>query len=190
MIRTTPLMLCALLVLAACTNAVSTAPTADALADYLPAQMEENTTCTDCGRPPADEMMVDGVKRTPTMGGERLVDGVSPYIAFDDASYATAMADGKTIVLYFYAQWCPQCVAEQPEIEAAFAQLNDPNVIGFRVNYKDRDTDEAEEALAREHGIAYQHTKVIIKDGQRVLKAPDTWDTERYLSEIRAVTHG
>ena len=69
-------------------------------------------------------------------------------------------------------------------MKAAFNELNTDQVIGFRVNYKDSDTDSNEEALAREFGIANQHTKVAIKDGQRVLKSPESWDKSRYLSEI------
>jgi len=61
------------------------------------------------------------------------------------------------------------------------------DVVGFRVNYNDGETDSFEEGLAREFGIAYQHTKVIIQDGERVLKSPETWNKDRYLSELAAV---
>ena len=108
----------------------------------------------------------------------------SQYLEFNKDDYEKAKADGKTVVLNFYANWCPDCKAEEPRAEAAFSQLDDPNVVGFRVNYKDSDTDEDEEALAAEFGITYQHTKVIIQDNEKVLKNLETWDTARYLSEI------
>lgn len=95
--------------------------------------------------------------------------------------------ENKIILLNFYANWCPLCKQEQPETFAAFNELNNPKIIGFRVNYKDSATDENEEALAKEFGITYQHTKIIIKDGQRVLKAPDSWDKARYLEELAKV---
>jgi hypothetical protein len=57
-------------------------------------------------------------------------------------------------------------------------------VIGFRVNYKDNETDSDEQALASKLGIAYQHTKAAEKDGKRVLKAPAEWDKAMYLLEI------
>jgi len=68
----------------------------------------------------------------------------------------------------------------------AFNELDTDGVevIGFRVNYKDSATNENEESLAREHGVAYQHTKVFVKNGERILKAPDGWDKDRYLEEI------
>jgi thiol:disulfide interchange protein len=106
------------------------------------------------------------------------------YIAFNQEDYNKALEENKIILLYFYASWCPICQAEQKEVFSAFEEMDYPNVVGFRVNYRDSDVEEFEEQLAKEHGITYQHTKVIIKDGERVLKAPDSWDKEGYLKEI------
>ena len=112
-------------------------------------------------------------------GSQRL-----PLIAFNEADYATALASGDLVVLYFYANWCPICRAEFPKMEAAFNELTGDGVVGFRVNYKDNETEDAEEALASQYGVAYQHTKVFVKNGQRVLKSPESWEQARYLSEI------
>lgn len=57
--------------------------------------------------------------------------------------------------------------------------------MGFRVSYNDDEVTPEEKALAREFGVAYQHTKVFIKNGKQVLKAPDGWDKARYLAEIQ-----
>jgi thiol-disulfide isomerase/thioredoxin len=116
--------------------------------------------------------------------GTVLAGSVAPVIDFNAEDFQVASASDKLIVLYFYANWCPICKAEVPRMYVAFDELTTDEVIAFRVNYKDSDTDEAEEELAREHGVAYQHTKVFLRNGERVLKAPDSWDTERYLSEI------
>jgi len=32
--------------------------------------------------------------------------------------------------------------------------------------------------------VGYQHTKVFLKNGKRILKAPDSWDKDRYMFEI------
>lgn len=106
------------------------------------------------------------------------------YLDFNKADYENALNDKKKILLYFYANWCPICKKEQPETFAAFDELNDPDLIGFRVNFRDSDTDDDETNLAKEFGVSYQHTKVILKDGQRVGKFPDSWDKQRYLDEI------
>ncbi|MBI4149156.1 redoxin domain-containing protein [Candidatus Woesearchaeota archaeon] len=116
--------------------------------------------------------------------GTLLAGAASPYLAFTQQDYEKAKAEGKLILLNFYASWCPICKSEEPEAFAAFNGLLQENAVGFRVNYRDSETDDAETALAREFGIPYQHTKVIIKDGKLVLKALDSWNKERYLDEI------
>lgn len=88
------------------------------------------------------------------------------------------------MVLYFYANWCPICRAEVPELYAAFSELKNPEVVGFRINFNDNETDELEQALASDSGIVYQHTKVFLKNGELVLRSPENWDKERYLKEI------
>lgn len=108
----------------------------------------------------------------------------APLLDFDLRDYETALPTDKLIVLYFYANWCPICREEFPKMQAAFNELTTDQVIGFRVNYNDDETDADEKSLAREFGVAYQHTKVFLKNGSRVLKAPDGWDKDRYLTEI------
>ncbi len=111
----------------------------------------------------------------------------TPYLEFSKEDYEKALEENKKILLYFYANWCPICRVEQQSTFAAFNELQDSNLIGFRVNYRDSNTDEDEEALAKEFGISYQHTKIILKNGERVLKAPDSWNKERYLEELKKV---
>jgi thiol-disulfide isomerase/thioredoxin len=119
-----------------------------------------------------------------TYTGSVLAGTSSPLLDFNATDFAAAKASNKLIVLYFYADWCPICAEEFPKMQAAFNSLTTDQVVGFRVNFNDDETDATEEALAREHGVAYQHTKVFIKNGQRSLKSPETWDQSRYTTEI------
>jgi len=112
--------------------------------------------------------------------------GQTELLVFNKADYDKAVASNKLVVLYFYANWCPICKVEFPVAEEVFDSLDTSQVVGFRVNYNDSETDKDEENLAREFGVAYQHTKVFVKDGNRVLKSPETWDADRYEKEINA----
>lgn len=129
-------------------------------------------------------IMKDEIERAITFSGKVLAGHAAPLLDFTKTDYETALKSDKLIVLYFYANWCPICKEEVPKLEAAFNELQTSRVVGFRVNYKDSETDKDEEALAKQFGVGYQHTKVFLKNGERVLKAPDGWDKNRYLSEI------
>lgn len=109
----------------------------------------------------------------------------APLLDFVKADYDAALKSDKLVVLYFYANWCPICKNETANaLYPAFNELTTDKVIGFRVNYNDNQTDNDEKNLAREFGVAYQHTKVFVRNSQRTLKSPEGWDKTRYLDEI------
>ena len=110
----------------------------------------------------------------------------SPLIDFNQADYDKAIASDKLVVLYFYANWCPICRAELPHLESSFNQQTAKDIVGFRVNFNDSDTDKNESDLADQYGVPYQHTKVFVKNGDVVLKAPDSWEIARYLTEFNS----
>jgi len=147
--------------------------------------LEEAGVMMQDGTKEGDTMMESGVSFQAT--GTVLAGTTSPLIEFNGADYNRALGEGRTILLYFFANWCPICRVEFQDTEAAFRELSEPDVIGFRVNYNDDDTDDDEESLARQFGVAYQHTKVILVDGTPVLKDGSTWDRDRYQQEIGAI---
>lgn len=122
--------------------------------------------------------------------GERLAGSSAPLLDFVQSDYEAAVQSDKLVVLYFYANWCPICKEEVADaLYPAFNELTRDDVVGFRVNYNDNQTDSDEESLAREFGIAYQHSKIFLKNGERVLKAPDSWEKSRYLSEMSSAAN-
>ncbi len=116
--------------------------------------------------------------------GTLLAGASSPYYEFNQEDYDKALQSGKLIFLDFYANWCPICRAESPEIQAGFDSLATDKVIGFRVNYNDTETDEPEKQLAKKFGVTYQHTKVILKNGTEVLKKLEQWDRNELIKQI------
>ena len=128
--------------------------------------------------------MMDKGETMMKYSGAMLAGKSAPLLDFTKADYDAALKSDKLIVLYFYANWCPICKAEFPIMQGIFNGLSTDKVIGFRVNYNDDQTDNNEKNLAREFGVAYQHTKVFVKNGIRILKSPESWDKNRYQSEI------
>ncbi len=118
--------------------------------------------------------------------GKVLAGSASPYIVFNKTDYEKALASNKIIFLDFFANWCPICREEAPNLKAGFDALQTDKVVGFRVNYNDTETDEDEKKLAQEFGITYQHTKVILKNGKEINKSLESWDKETFLKEINS----
>lgn len=136
--------------------------------------------------PIADDAMVKKDEETSMVkySGTVLAGTSAPLLDFNKADFDAAVKTDKVVVLYFFANWCPICIKEFPIMQSAFNELTTNQVVGFRVNYNDNQTDADEKALAREHGVAYQHTKVLLKNGRQILKSPESWAKDRYLAEI------
>jgi inhibitor of cysteine peptidase len=111
----------------------------------------------------------------------------SPFLDFHEEDYLSALDSDKTVFLYFYAKWCPTCKKEiRDSLVPAFNEYQGDDFVAFRVNYNDRDTDDLEESLAEEFGVLYQHTKVVISDGEVKEVFPNSWTKEDYLSYLNS----
>ncbi len=113
---------------------------------------------------------------TPTYSGvigkddDTTIERNSRYIEYSPEAFQAA--EGKRRVLFFYANWCPTCRPADAAFEANMSQIPE-DVVLFRVNYNDPDTDQAEKDLATKHGVTYQHTYVQVDAGEN---AVTTWN--------------
>ncbi len=118
--------------------------------------------------------------------------GLSGYLPFTSEKFNQAKREGKVIFLEFYANWCPTCASQKPALEQAFNELktSNPNVVGFQVNYKDSETDETEVLLAKDYGISYQHTHVILTStGQVALKSNEMWSKSQVIDQVKKISN-
>lgn len=108
----------------------------------------------------------------------------SSFVEFNQKDYETALNEGKIVYLEFYANWCPICRAQEEDIIEGINKLTRADVAGFRVNFKDDQTDENEKALATKYKIPYQHHKIVLKDGKVVIDSAETWDVQTLISKL------
>ncbi len=85
-----------------------------------------------------------------TQGKDLYIAGA--YQDFTQPAYEAAIADGKTVILDFHADWCPTCRANEPIVESVFSSNTDTNIVGFKVNY------DTEIALRRAFNVQSQST--------------------------------
>jgi thiol:disulfide interchange protein len=111
---------------------------------------------------------------------------LSGYQPITEAAYNQAKEEGKVIFLEFYANWCPGCQRQKPINEGTFESSELPeNAVGFQVNYKDSETDTFEESLAREFGITFQHTRIILNsDGSVASRTTGEQSEEEIIASL------
>ena len=101
------------------------------------------------------------MKKETSYTGKLIAGTTTKYLRFNQVDHEKALAEGKVIYFYFYANWCPICAEERPKVLQAFNEMNYPNVIGFEVHFNDNEVTKDDESIARKFGISYQHTTVI-----------------------------
>lgn len=59
----------------------------------------------------------------------------------DGVSHQLSDYKGKTVIINFWATWCPPCREEMPSMERAWNKIKDQNIIMFAINVgEDEDT--------------------------------------------------
>lgn len=96
-----------------------------------------------------------------------IADSETDYINFNSQNFESNK--DKRRVLFFYANWCTTCRPVNAEFLSNSNQLPE-DVVVYRVNYRDSDTDDTEKELAEKYKITYQHTFVQVNQQGEVIK--------------------
>ena len=91
-------------------------------------------------------------------------------LAFSQAAFDKALADGKPVVVDFAASWCPTCKEQKPIVQGL---LKDPKRQALTVFVADFDK---EEALKQRLKVTMQSTLVAFKAGKEVARSTGQTD--------------
>lgn len=108
--------------------------------------------------------------KSSSYSGQLIAGSTTPYIRYNAADFEKAMSEGKAVYLYFYATWCPICAIERPKILSAFDGLDLKDAVGFEAHWSDGQNTQADDNLARDYGVASQHTHIFIGKGGNVIE--------------------
>lgn len=102
----------------------------------------------------------------PTVVGEPTLDTetkipfveVANYKEYTPELLAAAMASRNAVLLFFYADWCGSCKIQEPMNTAFFERTlkEEIPIVGLRIDIDDH------KDIAREYGINYQHSYVLL----------------------------
>ena len=85
--------------------------------------------------------------------------------AFDRPSFDKLVADGKPVIVDFYADWCPTCKAQAPSVQALANEPRMKDVTIFKADY------DKEKELKKLLRVSSQSTFVVFKAGKEVARS-------------------
>ncbi|HEX7815445.1 thioredoxin family protein [Dyella sp.] len=101
-------------------------------------------------------------------------------VPFNQQQFDQTVAAGKPAVVYFHADWCPTCRAQQPIVSRLAKEPSFKPVTIFVADF------DKESALKKSLRVAQQSTFVVFKQGHEVNRS--TGQTQE--SAIRATLQG
>ncbi len=94
---------------------------------------------------------------------------VGNYRVYDKEFFNKALADKNITLLYFYANWCPECKNQERSVEEVFKYLaSNGKITGFRVNVMDSETTPDGEAIMKEYGITIAPSFIVLGEDGKV----------------------
>ena len=88
--------------------------------------------------------------------------GLAGELPYDKSAFDKAVADGKPVIVDFFADWCPTCKAQKPHVQSILKQEKMKGVTLFIANY------DKEKDLKKALRVTEQSTFVVFKGGKEV----------------------
>ena len=85
--------------------------------------------------------------------------GEQPY---DKAAFDKALAEGRPVIVDFFADWCPTCKAQKPHVQSLLGEAKMKDVTLFVADY------DKEKDLKKTLRVTQQATFVVFKGGKEV----------------------
>jgi thioredoxin 1 len=118
-----------------------------------------------------DDKMAEDKMKDDKMSGDKtaMAGSAGSYVDYSPEVLANAQAaqkDGRKVVLFFHAAWCPNCQAAEKAFKAALANDSFPqNITLIKTDY------DSSAELKKKYGVNYQHTFVQIdSSGNQITK--------------------
>jgi len=91
-------------------------------------------------------------------------------VPYSKVAFDKALADGKPVVVDFWASWCPTCKEQKPIVRGLMNEAKRKNLTLFLADF------DKEEALKKQLGVTMQSTLVVIKGGKEVARSTGQTD--------------
>ena len=89
---------------------------------------------------------------------------------YTKAAFDKALADGKPVVVDFWASWCPTCKEQKPVVQSLLKDAKRKSLTVFVADF------DKEEALKKQLNVTMQSTLVAFKGGQEVARSTGQTD--------------
>lgn len=107
-----------------------------------------------------------------SIAGEKVIQGTA-------SNFGEIVSNsGITVLIDFYADWCPPCKKLSPLIDEVASENVDENLVFVRINVDD------EASLSNEYGIQSIPTLVLIKNGKEVDRSIGYIDKEEIIEFV------